>query len=64
MRHEPTADHLDLWRGIDDAVWREALREVRPRAVPVPLPMADIRRKQPAMRASPQPALVRVSEPA
>lgn len=26
MRQNAAADHLDLWRGIDDAVWREALR--------------------------------------
>jgi hypothetical protein len=37
MRHAPAADHLDLWRGIDDAVWREALRLApppRPRFAP------------------------------
>ena len=26
MGHESAIDHLELWRGIDDAVWREALR--------------------------------------
>lgn len=31
MRQDPGTDHLDLWRGIDDAVWREA-----PSVAPVP----------------------------
>lgn len=26
MREMPVRDHLELWRGIDDAVWREAAR--------------------------------------
>ena len=26
MRKQPVAEPLDLWRGIDDAVWREAMR--------------------------------------
>jgi hypothetical protein len=37
MRQAPATDHLDLWRGIDDAVWREAGRIApppRPDAVP------------------------------
>ena len=42
----PLADPLALWRGVDDAVWREAARNsppvrvVLPRATPTAAPMA------------------------
>jgi hypothetical protein len=65
MGHQPAADHLDLWRGIDDAVCREALR-VAP-AVPVwaARQAADPRREdRPNVERTPKPAMPRVPEPA
>jgi hypothetical protein len=40
MERAPEADPLDLWRGIDDAIWREATRAlaVQPRTRLVPPP--------------------------
>ena len=45
MRDTPASDHLDLWRGIDDAIWREAARapqQVRPCVSPVRVTFAAI----------------------
>jgi hypothetical protein len=58
MGHEPAADHLLLWRGIDDAVWREALRRVPPARPP---PRVDNLWRAPR---APQPARPKVPEPA
>jgi len=55
MRPEPASDPLALWRGIDDAVWREATRVAAP-----PLRVAAT---APAVRR-PQPAPAKVAEPA
>jgi hypothetical protein len=60
MRQDPTADHLDLWRGIDDAVWREALRALpSPRAGFAP-PRPEGRRVE--ERAKP-PVAAKIPEP-
>jgi hypothetical protein len=37
MQNQAAADPLDLWRGIDDAVWREALRAAPPAAIRIPV---------------------------
>jgi len=64
MGYEPATDHLELWRGIDDAVWREALRQVPPAPARRPPHAADrwndTRRQG---ERAPQPAAARVPEP-
>ncbi len=56
MRPEPATDHLALWRGIDDAIWRES---ARPLIRPMP-------RRSTAMASlperAPQPAAPKVPE--
>lgn len=52
MREHATDDPLALWRGVDDAVWREA---ARPPAAPPPPPRAA---------PAPVPRVVRELEPA
>jgi hypothetical protein len=59
MRPQPTTDPLALWRGIDDAAWREALRQSPMAAVALPaLPAvpAAPRRPAPAAKKVPVPA--------
>ncbi len=56
MRQEPAADHLDLWRGIDDAVWREAARAMPRRAAPPPIPSLASPPPAPTARKVPEPA--------
>ena len=58
MLNEPVSDHLELWRGIDDAVWREAAR-VAPFAMSRKLPPALV----PEPRAA-EPKLSKIPEPA
>ena len=53
MGHEPAVDHLELWRGIDDAVWREALRRVPPAARLLSLVAAE---RRPNEERAPEPA--------
>ena len=63
MGYQAAADHLSLWRGIDDVVWREALRSTRPRRATAPLP--DLwREDRRTPERAPEPALPLVSEPA
>ena len=58
MGHSAPTDHLELWRGIDDAVWREALRPPVRAAAGLAIPLA-----KPTDRA-PHPVVTRVPEPA
>jgi hypothetical protein len=61
MGCEAPTDHLELWRGIDDAVWREALRPPAPARLAIPaVAAADRSRSGPA----PHPVLTRVPAPA
>jgi hypothetical protein len=38
MRQQQAGDHLDLWRGIDDAIWREAMRALPAPAARIAMP--------------------------
>jgi hypothetical protein len=57
MGYSAPTDHLELWRGIDDAVWREALRP------PLSAAALAIPAAAPPGRA-PHPVVTRVPEPA
>jgi hypothetical protein len=59
MRQAPATDHLELWRGIDDAVWREAARIAPPprltAAPPRPVaPRVEERRRPPVAPKLPE----------
>ena len=58
MRHQQAGDHLDLWRGIDDAIWREAMRAVPGPAARVALPPV----RAPAADCPPVPAAPKAVE--
>jgi hypothetical protein len=51
----PVRDHLELWRGIDDAVWREAARPVQPAPRRVTATVPRPAREQ-TVQAEPVPA--------
>jgi hypothetical protein len=57
MRDSPACDHLELWRGIDDAIWREASRAEAARAsvaaslaAAPPAPSRRVPRGQPGLQ--------------
>ena len=58
MRHQQAGDHLDLWRGIDDAIWREAIRALPAPAARIAMPPT----RAPATDRPPAPAAPKVAE--
>ena len=62
MRPEPATDPLELWRSVDDAVWREAFRAEPPLLILWPLPAR--RSDRPDTAPAPQPVAQKVPEPA
>lgn len=72
MLHQRAIDPLELWRGIDDAIWREAARAFAGPARPVPIPAPTRPATGPATGPAARPAEpppqasvpARVTEPA
>jgi hypothetical protein len=62
MGYQQPVDHLALWRGIDDAIWREATRTA-PAEPRLAIRLMGGAERRPVERPA-TPAPVKVAEPA
>ena len=58
MGYQQPVDHLALWRGIDDAIWREATRTIPAEPRPAIRLMGGMGRRQAEHADAPRPAKV------